>query len=111
MQPKFTPGPWDAVLDNDPRGQPSCMYRGLIAMVERGDRTLAVVLGSGHQYENVPQEQWEPNARAIAALPDLVTALHRAKMQVEAQKPTRASVETLRIINAALAKAEGRNVE
>jgi hypothetical protein len=69
---KATPGPWEAVLKDDSRGQPVCYYRGLIALVES---RLSVVLGPGHAYDTVPEEQWEPNAKLIAAAPDLADAL------------------------------------
>lgn len=67
-----TPGPWEAVLKDDPRGQPVCYYRGLIALVEN---RLSVVLGPGHAYETVPEEEWEANAKLIAAAPALADML------------------------------------
>lgn len=67
-----TPGPWVAVLENDPRGQPVPYYRGLVATVEHGARYLAVVTQTGR---SVPKDEWEANARLIASAPDLLEAL------------------------------------
>lgn len=67
-----TPGPWEAVLALDKRGQPSPMYRGLVALVEN---RLAVVHASG---DTVQKEQWEAHCRLIAAAPDLLAACESA---------------------------------
>ena len=70
---KHTPGPWELVVENDPRGQPSPMYRGLIAFVESSpDRRLAIVDPIGN---TVSHEDWLANARLIAAAPALLEAL------------------------------------
>lgn len=66
-----TPGPWQLVVNSDPRGQPSPFYRGIIALVEKGDRHLTVV-SDGRE---VPLEEWEPNGRLIAAAPRMLEAL------------------------------------
>ena len=66
-----TKGPWSLVVNDDPRGQPSPFYRGIIALVEKGDRHLTVV-SDGRE---VPLEEWEPNGRLIAASPYMLAAL------------------------------------
>lgn len=70
-----TPGPWEAVLDDDPRGQPVAYYRGIVAFVERSpDRTIAVVAES---VECVNKSEWDGNARLIAAAPTMLGALRK----------------------------------
>lgn len=64
IQEKASPAPWRPVLHNDPRGQPSPMYRSLVATVEHnGERYLAVVQ---EQEREVPREEWEANTQFIA---------------------------------------------
>lgn len=70
---KRTEGPWEAVLNDDPRGQPVPYYRGLICTVEYGNRHLAVVAKSGV----VSSAEWEANTHLIAAAPQMRDALER----------------------------------
>lgn len=73
MAHKFTPGPWEAIQNDDPRGQPVAHYRGLVCTVEHSpDRYLAVV---AENVEHVSREEWPHNARLIASAPDLYEAL------------------------------------
>ena len=68
-----TPGPWEAILDGDPRGQPQGAYRRLVALCEKGERYLAVVAE-----RDVERESWPANAVLMAAAPDLLDACFRA---------------------------------
>ena len=68
-----TSGPWQLVVNDDPRGQPSPFYRGIIALVEKGDRHITVVSDG----RTVEIEEWEPNGRLIAAAPRLLEAVER----------------------------------
>lgn len=74
---QHTPGPWEAVLENDPRGQPVCYYRaiiGLMAMTGSGlkDGYLSVIASNERL---VKRDELEPNAKLIAAAPDLYSAV------------------------------------
>lgn len=68
---KYTPGPWEAVLSDDPRGQPVPHYRALIALVSQSPH-LSIVAA---QRDTVPRQEWEGNARIIAAAPEMHAAL------------------------------------
>ena len=63
--------PWEAVSPDDPRGQPSAVYRGLVCYVST-DPCLAVVTADGSA---VPPDQWPRVARLIAACPEATEAL------------------------------------
>ena len=81
---EHTKGPWEAVMHDDPRGQPVPYYRALICTVEHSpDRYLAVVQMNG---QHVSREQWQSNARLIAAAPDLLAELKDAVVFMEAVK-------------------------
>ena len=104
-----TPGPWEAILDNDPRGQPSPMYRGLVALVERSpERTLGVVAKN----HDVTKDNWAANAKLIAAAPDLLEALRgllaHEVYTYEGNLEARITVpqDAIEAARAALAKAE-----
>jgi len=62
---------WESVSPDDPRGQPSAAYRGLVCYVST-DPCLAVVTADGSA---VPPDQWPGIAHLIAAAPDLFEAL------------------------------------
>lgn len=92
---KHAPGPW--------RTQPwpherECMGADLGAMAVVGADGIspAVVWGG--------LESSEANARLIAAAPDLLEALKYARMYVETEGPE----DELEMVDAAIAKAEGR---
>jgi hypothetical protein len=93
-----TPGPWEAVLADDPRGQPVPYYRGLVALVEN---RLSVVAKCGY----APKEHWEANASLIAAAPDMLTALIKAKAHIAREEDADDMAECLEAIEEAIAKA------
>ena len=103
-----SPGPWEAILDDDPRGQPSPMYRGLIALVERSpERTLGVVAKN----HDAARDHWAANAKLIAAAPELLEALRGLLAHEiyanEGNQEARITVplEVIEAARAALAKA------
>jgi hypothetical protein len=109
---KHTQGTWDAVLNDDPRGQPVPYYSGLICTVEHGERYLAVVSDG----RRVSTDEWEPNARLIAAAPDLLAALKAAMAFIKANVADPDITEEMASAwvtlldakpHAAIAKAEG----
>jgi len=67
MTTAHTPGPWELVTDDDPRGQPQGAYRSLVAFVSR-EPPLAIVAN----VERVDPAAWKANARLIASAPDLL---------------------------------------
>lgn len=101
---KHTPGEWEAVLNDDPRGQPVAYYRGLICTVEHGGRYLAVVAKIGCALP----AQWEANARLIAAAPDLLAALKLLVSDVADYEAWQRPCHALDVANAAISKAEGK---
>lgn len=58
-----SPGEWEAVFTDDPRGLPVPYYRGLVCTVEHSEKYTAVVAKNGY----VDPSQWKPNAQFIAA--------------------------------------------
>ena len=68
----YTPGPWEAVLADDPRGQPQLMYRELVAIVSTSPR-LSVVAN-----RTATVEEWPGNAVLLAAAPRLLEAIRKA---------------------------------
>lgn len=64
---------WEAVAPDDPRGQPSAAYRGLVCYVST-DPCLAVVTADGRA---VPSDQWPRIARLIAACPTMADYILR----------------------------------
>lgn len=58
---------WEVVTEDDPRGQPSPMYRGLVCLVSCSP-SIAVVTADG---STVEKSEWEAVARLIASAPDL----------------------------------------
>jgi hypothetical protein len=112
---KHTPGPWEAVLKDDPREQPAPYYCGLVCLITgggRGERISVVTDGW------CPPEEWEDNARLIASAPELLEALKAvsdmlmgrpdmvAKLHPMMGAAEHAVMEQAR---AAIAKAEGRS--
>lgn len=110
MIPQYTPGPWEAVLITDPRGQPVPYYPGLICTVEHGNRYQSVVASDGRA---ASVDQWVPNCWLIAAAPDLLTALKGLEpfldaivcyaSTVDEHEPNRLAIAARK----AIAKAEG----
>jgi hypothetical protein len=95
-----TPGPWEAVTQNDPRGQPSLFYSGLVAILEMSpDRRLTVVTP-----RRVQPSEWTANARLIAAAPELYAVSLRILRDCWERLPD----EIVDELKEALAKAEGR---
>lgn len=110
---KATSGPWEAILSDDPRGQPQVMYRGLICTVEHSPDGYKAVVSDGR---TVQPNEWEANARLIAAAPDLLVALQaasgyllNAKIDLETGAPKQTAIQTieggLKVVRAALSKA------
>lgn len=60
-----TPGEWSAILPDDPRGQPSGMYCGLVALVSASDKPLAVVTDG----RDCDPDEWQANTVLIAHAP------------------------------------------
>lgn len=78
-----TPGRWEAIQNDDPRGQPSPFYLALVATVEHSpDRYLAVV---AKDRETVSREEWPANCDLIAtartALPELLDEVDAAEKE------------------------------
>ena len=100
---KHTPGPWAAVQEDYPHGQPVVHYRGLVALVELSpDRRLSVVTSDARSVHSL---EWPWNARLIAAAPDLLKACKEARHELRESAP---SAFALPLLEAAIAKAEGR---
>lgn len=108
-----TPGPWWACFGDD---QPVAYYPGIVMYVS-SDPHITVVTGaegdkSGHVCD---RDEWEANARLIAAAPDLLEALSEARKMAWAF--IRLGVDLpefnpdehclIRKIDAAIAKARG----
>lgn len=62
---------WEAILPDDPRGQPVAYYPGLVCFVSTGP-VLAVVVKDG---EDVDSSEWQAVTLAIARLPVFLKAL------------------------------------
>jgi hypothetical protein len=70
---KFTPGQWKAIITGD---QPQKLYKGLICLIEHSpDNYISVVQANGRVVES---DEWEANARLIAAAPELLEAAEEA---------------------------------
>lgn len=99
-QTGHTPGPWKYYWreDENYKGQADC---GVYSEVRKG-HAYSVCRAPRHQ----SKEQWEADARLIAAAPDLLAAL---KVSRAFLLRLGASVEgaTIEAIDAAIAKAEG----
>lgn len=63
---KHTPGPWEAVLESDDRGQPVAYYRAIIGLMANGDGHLSVVASDGRRVGN---NEIKANAELIAQAP------------------------------------------
>lgn len=65
LSAKATGGRWEAVSENDPRGQPVPYYLGVIALLQKGpEGTLALVTDG----RACSPDEWANNAAFIAAL-------------------------------------------
>ena len=112
---KATPGPWEAVTKDDPRGQPVGYYPGLVAIIS-GEPHLSVV-ASPEGRETSPEE-WGPNAHLISAAPDLYAALEEllgtdehpntGNLKLDMEERERAG-KAREAAYAALAKARGES--
>lgn len=76
---KHTPGPWQAVFADDPRGQPVPYYSGLVCLIAEGDQRISVVAQGG----SCTAEEWAANAKLIAAAPEMRAALMFAREILE----------------------------
>ena len=114
-KPKFTPGPW--VIETETRGYEVCTMHGVgNHFTAEGDektwvyvRSARVIDGTWHWPSD---EEQAANAHAISAAPDMYEALKAARetlMQVcEGQHEDNVCCHHLHAVEAALAKAEGR---
>lgn len=99
---KITPGPWKASKDTDTRGNPC--WR-----IDSEDVSLIAVLTYASEEE---RDAGEPDAKAIAALPDLIAALQEEFDWWNEEQATSSSTDTytraqphIDRLRAALAKA------
>jgi len=87
---------WEVVMEDNPRGQPSPMYRGLVALVSCSP-SIAVVTTDGSTVES---DQWENVARLIARAPEQaarIAAIESESAQYrEAAEKAREECERLR---------------
>lgn len=95
-------GEWEAVLNDDPRGQPVPYYRGLVCFVENSpDRHIAVVSKDGG---TITKEQWPVIAELVASAPALLDTLADRDAKIEALE--KALTDAMQWA-AALARAQG----
>ncbi len=110
---KHTPGPWWAVVGSDHK-QPVCYYHGLVAYIadrDHEDRFIAVVTGE-HGDESgrtVTAEEWEHNARLIAAAPDLLETLEEIVSYEGGADSALHDEYVMERVHAAIAKAKGKD--
>lgn len=92
-----TPGTWEAGTDED---------GGLIFAWANGK--CRVVANTDDQHENIPPEEFEANARLIAAAPDLLAACKQVKKYLDGM-----GLDWLGNdddpLESAIAKADGKN--
>lgn len=81
MGENWTPGPWEAIQNDDPRGQPVPYYRALIAVLQQAPERYLSVVAKNDGY--VMAEQWPHNARLIASVHDYRDACLLAKAFLE----------------------------
>src|SRR6185503_10306592 len=95
---------WEAILRDDPRGQPQGAYHGLICILQCSpDGNIAVVTGNGSY--SMPRE-WDSNACLIAAAPDLLAAAKVALEQMcRVSAPTASFTDAVDELDAAILKA------
>ena len=97
-----TPGPWEAVNESDPRGQPSVMYRGLVCILSHSPAGRLSVVTDGR---SCAPDEWAANAALIAAAPELLEALWAAKQMIDVALPcfdwgkSALSAEAIRLLN------------
>lgn len=68
-----TPGEWEAVLNEDPRGQPVPYYRSLICMVEHNPEGYLAVVAKNNQ--TVSRNEWIANTKLIAESRNTISRL------------------------------------
>jgi hypothetical protein len=95
---KHTPGPWE--VDSNAQGE-------LLVMSRDGAAIAVVPVGAYGR-----SERSQPNARLIAAAPELLEALRHVMQALDLVTPGRAAdspaARSLRVATAAIAKAEGK---
>lgn len=99
MSETFTPGPWQYTHSDPAEGCDVWWITGIHG--SNREKEIATVTGGW------PWPSTEANARLIAAAPDLLAALYKAREYID---PTKAvsDTEILTEIDAAISKAEGR---
>jgi hypothetical protein len=87
---KFSPGPWKAIIGDK---QPQKLYKGLICLIEHSpDRYISIVQADGRVVES---DEWEANARLIAAAPELLDGLLEIRDYAKDSEFVRAIAEEL----------------
>lgn len=112
MNAKHTPGPWEHIAADDPRGQPVPYYRGLICLIST-DPYQAVV---AKVWDTVEVEEWPANAALIAAAPELLLACKKLAELLNCYEVALVAKQTngttaaqfMAEASAAIAKAEGK---
>ena len=64
---KYTPGPWEAIVDDSP---PQIFYKAIIALLENNGQRRVTVFQEHDRM--VTEEEQVPNAQLIAAAPELL---------------------------------------
>lgn len=98
MMGGHTPGPWSAVLDDDPRGQPVPYYRGLVALVSMTPGNCVSVVSDGR---TVSPDEWKANAVLLASAPALLAVAEMVLALADDRTPP----ELLAAATAAIAEA------
>jgi hypothetical protein len=100
---KHTPGQWKAIITGD---QSQILYKGLICLIEHSpDNYISVVQADGRVVES---DEWEANARLIAAAPELLEAVKLALPILRQYTAENAGYPIAETIENAIAKAEGK---
>lgn len=100
-----TPGPWFAIVRKSLGRTPTV---DVVGPRKRGRAGPSVIVAwTGFDSCDVASDQWEPNARLIAAAPDLLAALRRLTALTDPEaSPTRESAYNQAVD--AIDKAEGQ---